>query len=47
MKVLPSREVSWGRVEFPALPDWGLKADTVDFINVKVSLKNHADVCKC
>lgn len=26
---------------------WDLKADTEDFISVKVSPKKHADVCKC
>lgn len=24
-----------------------LKADTVDYINVKISPRKHADICKC
>ena len=46
VKVLPYREVSWGSSSlFHVI--WDLKADTVHFINVKVSPKKHADICKC
>lgn len=47
VKVLPRREVSWGRVEFPALPDLGFEGRDCGFRYVKISLKNHTDVCKC